>query len=164
MRLIDYGACSRRPADGTGLFVKALGGQVNRGLDGWVYKVGRRLATAGAADPAGPFGNGRLRRGARVTWFYCVFDAGSCQRTLVVRRRVEGNELSLRVTGYDDAGDGVAVAGARVVARRPGRRLRRSASTGPDGRATLRLPRGRFVVHARRARMIRSFSAPVSIG
>lgn len=163
MRLVDYGMCSRRPADGSGLFVKAMGGEVNGGLDGWVYKVGTRLGTAGAADPAGPFGDGRLRRGQRVVWFYCVFDAGSCQRSLVVRPTVTGREVSVTVTGYDDVGAGAPVARARVVAQRDGKRVGAPGVTDADGRATLTLPRGELVLHARRAGMIRSFSVPVSI-
>ena len=69
LRLRDFGGCSRRARDGGGLFVSAIRGEANRGQDGWVYKVGRRAATAGAADPQGPFGRGRLRAGQRVTWF-----------------------------------------------------------------------------------------------
>ena len=41
-----------------------IAGERNRGQDGWVYKVGRRAGTAGAADAAGPFGNGRGCAGA----------------------------------------------------------------------------------------------------
>ena len=35
------------------------------GSDGWVYKVGRRSGSGGAADPAGPFGTGRRLRGGQ---------------------------------------------------------------------------------------------------
>jgi hypothetical protein len=69
LRLRDYGSCSRRARDGAGLFVRGIGPDVNKGFDGWVYKVGQKIATAGAADPAGPFGSGRLKDGRRVTWF-----------------------------------------------------------------------------------------------
>ena len=79
--LRDYGSCSKRARDGAGLFVKRIGGDVNAGQDGWVYKVGNRSGSAGAADPTGPFGNGRLRRGARVVWFYCHMQGSTCQRT-----------------------------------------------------------------------------------
>ena len=63
--------------DGGGLFVESIRGDVNRGQNGWVYKVGRRAATAGAADPTGPFGHGRLRNGQSVTWFYCRLRAAA---------------------------------------------------------------------------------------
>ena len=55
-----------------------------RGRDGWVYKVGNRSGSAGAADPGGSFGTGRtLRGGERVLWFWCVKDRrDACQRTL----------------------------------------------------------------------------------
>ena len=61
--LKDFGSCSRRARDGAGLFVRRIGPDANRGNDGWVYKVGRKVATAGAGDPSGPFGRRRLRRG-----------------------------------------------------------------------------------------------------
>ena len=64
LRLRDFGSCSRRAADGAGLFVESIRGDGNRGQNGWVYKVGRRAASAGAADPGGPFGRGRLRSGS----------------------------------------------------------------------------------------------------
>ena len=88
IRLRDFGACSSRPSDAAGLLVTGIDGDRNRGQRGWVYKVGHRAATAGAADPSGPFGHGRLRAGQRVTWFYCV-RAADCQRTLepFARRR-----------------------------------------------------------------------------
>ena len=59
--LRDFGSCSRRARDSGQLFVRSIRKDRNRGLDGWVYKVGRKAATAGAADPAGPFGRGRLQ-------------------------------------------------------------------------------------------------------
>lgn len=160
----DYGSCSRRPADSAGLFVRSIRGQANSGLDGWVYKVGRRLGTAGAADPAGPFGSGRLRRSADVVWFYCVFDESSCQRSLELRRTVDGRQVSASVRGYDDAGDGIAIAGARVVAVRRGRsRRRHAARTDADGRATLTLPPGRYVLHAARRGTVRAFPKRVTV-
>src|SRR3954453_12696106 len=86
LSLRDYGSCSKRAADGTSLFVSAIGSDRNKGSDGWVYKAGNVLGTAGAADPAGPLGRGRLKAGARVTWFWChvtTRDKG-CPHTLVV--------------------------------------------------------------------------------
>ena len=73
--LTDYGACSRRARDAGALYVRKIGPDRERGRDGWVYKVGRRAGSAGAADPAGSFGTGRLLRGGeRVLWFWCVKD------------------------------------------------------------------------------------------
>lgn len=155
----DYGSCSRKPADSSGLFVKAIRDERNRNQDGWVYKVGRKLATAGAADPAGPFGNGRLRGGDQVVWFYCrQLTTGSCQRSLEIETAVEGRELSVTVTGYDDAGDGAAAAGATV------RVGTQRAVTDADGKAKLTLGRGSHVVHAAKRGAIRSFGKRVTVG
>jgi len=154
----DYGSCSRKPADSAGLFVKAMRGERNRAQDGWVYKVGRKLATAGAADPSGSFGSGRLRSGDDVVWFYCrQLTSGTCQRSLEIDTAVDGDELSVTVTGYDDAGDGTAVAGAAV--RAGGER----ATTDADGKATLSLERGRHAVYAAKKGTIRSFAKRVKI-
>ncbi|MCV5639324.1 hypothetical protein OFN49_31050, partial [Escherichia coli] len=40
---------------GASLYVRRIGAHAARGYEGWVYKVGNRAATAGAADPGGPF-------------------------------------------------------------------------------------------------------------
>ena len=57
----DYGSCGRSPRDAGALYVKRIGSERARGADGWVYKVGRRAGTTGAADPSGPFGRGKLQ-------------------------------------------------------------------------------------------------------
>jgi hypothetical protein len=163
--LEDYGACSRRARDAGSLYVRKIGPDRERGRDGWVYKVGRRAGSGGAADPAGSFGTGRLlRAGQRVLWFWCVKDAAdSCQRTLAVTpaaRRVEpGAPLSVTVRGYDDDGDGVRVAGATV-------RLGESAAlTGADGVATLTAPAaGRYRLRAEKPGTVVSFPVRVAVG
>jgi hypothetical protein len=157
LRLRDFGSCSRNPRDGAGLFVSAIGPDRNRGQNGWVYKVGRRSATAGAADPSGPFGRGRLRSGQRVTWFYCTLRGGGCQRTLEVQASAEPGGLVATVRGYDDEGRGVAVAGATVTAGRT------SALTGPDGRARLTVPSGAHRVVATKPGLVRSFAELVEV-
>ena len=86
--------------------------------------MGRRAATAGAGDTGGPFGRGRLARGQRVTWFYCV-RAADCQRTLEVSAKPATGGIVATVRGYDDDGDGVPVVGATVT-----RRARSPASPG----------------------------------
>ena len=54
-RVRDYASCSRHAADASGLYVSARSARDRaRGQDGWVYKVGNRVGTAGAADPRGP--------------------------------------------------------------------------------------------------------------
>src|SRR5687767_9110521 len=156
LRLRDFGACSSRARDATGLFVTAIGRDRNRGQRGWVYKVGRRAATAGAGDIAGPFGNGRLRAGQRVTWFYCL-RAADCQRTLEVHARPAAGGIEATVRGYDDAGDGVPVEGARVSAGGL------TALTAADGRAQLALPSGTYRVTARKDGLVRSFTERVEV-
>ena len=155
--LRDYSSCSRRAADAGGLYVRSIRRDRARGQNGWIYKVGNRLATAGAADPTGPFGRGRLRGGQRVTWFYCIYRRG-CQRTLALRARDEGGGvLSVRVRGHDDAGRGVPVAGARVSAGG------QAAMTDGSGIARLRVAAGRHVVRASKPGLVRSFGERVTV-
>jgi hypothetical protein len=154
----DYGSCTRRPADSSGLFVKAIRGERNRAQDGWVYKVGRKLATAGAADPSGPFGGGRLRAGDKVVWFYCrQLSSGTCQRSLEISTAVDGREVTVTVNGYDDAGEGGPVKGATV------RSGDERATTDGEGRAKLTLGRGSQPIHAAKKGLIRSFAKRVRI-
>jgi hypothetical protein len=149
VRLRDFGSCSDRARDAAGLFVSGIRSDLNRGRNGWVYKVNRRLATAGAADPAGPFGRGRLRSGATVTWFYCRLERASCQPTLLARTLIEGDgRLRVTVTAYDDEGRGSAVEGASVAAG--------AASTRTDaaGAARLSLPPGDHRVTAEKQGLV----------
>jgi hypothetical protein len=157
LRLRDYGACSRRPSDAGGLFVQAIRGDRNRGQDGWVYKVGRRAATAGAADPAGPLGRGRLKAGQRVTWFYCHLREGGCQRTLELTWRAEPGALIATVRGYDDEARGAAVEGATVSAGGV------SAVTDTAGQARLALPAGSYRAVAEKPGLVRSFAERVEV-
>jgi hypothetical protein len=136
--------------------VTGIGADRNRGQRGWVYKVGNRAATAGAGDMGGPFGRGRLRRGQRVTWFYCV-RAADCQRTLVVRAKASSGSIVATVRGYDDGGDGVPVEGASVSAGGV------TGVTGPDGRVQLALPSGTHRLVARKDGLVRSFSERVEV-
>ena len=159
----DYGACSRSPRDAGSLYIRKIGPDSERGRDGWVYKVGRRSGSAGAADPAGSFGSGRkLRAGQRVLWFWCVKDpADECQRTLEAssaRTVAPAAPLNVTVRGYDEAGRGVRVAGATV------RLGGATAVTGSDGVATVIAPAaGTYRVRAERPGMVRSFGERVVV-
>jgi hypothetical protein len=156
--LKDYGSCSRRARDSGQLFVSRIGRDVNRGNNGWVYKVGRRLATAGAADPSGPFGRRRLRRGQRVTWFYCVSPDGECQPTLELRTRAEGGgRVSVRVLAYDDSGRGAAAAGAEVALGGL------TAIAGADGLTSFSAAPGRYGVRATKPGHVRTYPQRVSV-
>jgi hypothetical protein len=79
--LADFGSCGRRAADGSGLYVSSIAGKRASGQAGWVYAVGGRLGSAGAADPSGPFGSGALRGGQQVVWFWCK-RANACEKEI----------------------------------------------------------------------------------
>jgi len=162
LRLRDYGACGRSPRDAGSLYVRQIGADRASGASGWVYKVGRRTGTTGAADPSGPFGRGRLQGGAQLLWFWCRQDRGqSCQRTLEVSSApavAAGASLSVTVKGYDDNGHGVAVAGATV-------RLGSStAVTDASGLAQVTAPAaGAARLTAERDGMVRSWPRRVRV-
>lgn len=154
LKLKDYGACSKRAQDAAGLYVAAIRNDRAAGANGWVYKVGNRVATAGAGDPSGPFGRGKLKPGARVTWFYCRMNTrtSSCQRTLGVKIVAQsGGSVTVKVSGYDDRGRGNAVAGATVHAGYA------TATTAADGTATVQVPAGAGAVWAEAKGTVRSF-------
>lgn len=155
--LEDFGNCTRRGRDGGGLFVNAIRGERNRGQDGWTYKVGTRAATAGAADPSGAFGNGTLRPGQRITWFYCRLRRGTCQRSLVLRFWFRGDNIVFDVRGYDDDGDDVPVAGA-TIPYGPAR-----LTTDSLGRASTEKVVGDFTLRARKTGLVPSFPVRVVI-
>ncbi len=156
LRLRDFGACSTRPRDSAGLIVTGIRADRNRGQRGWVYKVGRRAATAGAGDVGGPFGRGRLRAGQRVTWFYCL-RAADCQRTLEVRATPMAGGIAATVRGFDDVGDGVPIEGATVTASGV------TGLTAEDGRVQIALPPGTHRLVARKDGLVRSFTERVEV-
>jgi hypothetical protein len=148
LRFADYGSCGRRAGDSGGLYVRGIGRDVVTGPEdpnGWVYKVGNKAAPAGAADPAGPFGRGKLRSRQRVTWFWCVSETGTegCQRTLDLKLTQNSDgTLTARVFGYDNSGKGAPVAAAvfdddAMVGR-----------TDETGSGLVALPPGKHTVYA----------------
>jgi hypothetical protein len=160
LKLKDFGSCSRRTVDAGGLYVAAIKTDRARGIDGWVYKVGNKLATAGAGDQTGPFGNGRIKDGKRVTWFYCRLNARtrSCQRTLVAKpEALGGGMLRVTVRGYDDRARSRPAAQATVHAGD------QTATTDDNGVATLTLPPGATRVYAERKGTVRSFEEAVDV-
>ena len=147
VRVRDYGACAP-----SGLYVRSVAGQAERGRDGWVYKVGNSAPGTGAAA---------TRARGRVLWFWCHSGTHGCQRTLAVapdRDSVNaGGTLRVTVTAYDDNGKGVRAAGARVTFG--------SASAVADGSgvATLTAPAGARRVVATQTGRVRSFAARVRV-
>ena len=159
LSLRDYGSCSNNPADAASLFVKGIGADRNKGSDGWVYKADNVLGTAGAGDPAGPLGRGRLRAGARVTWFWCHVTARDkgCPHTLAISVTPGSESLRVRVRQYDDRGKGLAAAGATVHAGSA------AATTATDGVAHLTIPAGRYSVFAEQSTRIRSYAVATEV-
>ena len=159
IRLKDYGACSSKPADAAGLYVARIRKDSAKGVNGWVYKVGKRVAPAGAGDPTGPFGSGRLKPCARLTWFYCRMKAKGCQRTLAITK-VEtpgGGEVRVSVRAYDDHGKGRAAAGATVHVGSA------TAKADSKGVATLTAAPGRVAAHATGKGVVRSFREQIEV-
>jgi hypothetical protein len=159
----DYGHCSGAPASSSALFVYAIGGERNHAQSGWVYKVEGRAGSTGAGDPSGPEGDGRrISSGQRVLWFWCEARGTACQRTLQVSPArayaTAGGRLRVSVTGDDNEGRAVAVAGATVWLGGA------SARTDRTGHATLSVPRraGGYWLSAARAGMVPAFPGWVS--
>lgn len=162
--LRDYGRCGASPANSGQLFVYSLGGETNRGQDGWEYKVGGVSGTAGAGDPSGPAGNGRrLSSGAQVLWFWCAAYAGGCQRTLEASASSTtvnpGAAVSVSVLGRDNEGRAVPLAGAIVTLEAD------FASTGSNGRTTVYAPAapGRYQLSATRRGLVPSFPETIVV-
>jgi hypothetical protein len=158
--LRDYGRCGKRPRDAAGLYVTRVRREREKGRGGWVYKVGRRTPSLGAADLSR-----RLRDGQRVTWFWCEQDdAGGCQRTLELRpdrtTAAPGETLTVTVRGYDDQGRGVAVEGATVTLGSV------TAASDAAGAAVLTVPAepGKHPLEATRDGLVRAFPVEVTIG
>ena len=160
VRLRDFGSCSVRARDAGGIYVSAIGSDRARGQSGWVYKVGNRLATAGAADPTGPFGRGRLREGRRVTWFYCRLRGGSCQRTLVLTHAppTADGDVVVRVRAYDDEGRGTPATGATVLVDGAP-----AGNTSEFGGFTANLTRGEHTLGARLGGRVPAFPVEVTV-
>jgi len=154
----DYGHCGASASSSAELFVYTVGGQTNRGQDGWEYKVDSRSGTTGAGDPSGPQGDGRLlQAGDRVLWFWCEATAGGCQRTMEMDPSstlvAPGQSITVAVRGFENEGRSSAVAGAGLSLGSD------IAATGAAGRAQVRAPRtpGRYELSANHRGMVPPF-------
>jgi hypothetical protein len=159
--LRDYGRCGRRPRDAAGLYVTRVRREREKGRGGWVYKIGRRTPSLGAADLSGR----KLRDGQRVTWFWCEQDTtGGCQRTLEVRpdrtTAAPGEALTVSVRGYDDQGRGIPAVGATVTLGTA------TAVTDATGAAVLTVPAepGERQLEAAADGLVPAFPVEVAIG
>lgn len=154
--LRDYGSCGRDARDASGLYVRSVSGQKARGRSGWVYKIGRRAPSAGAAETSA-----RVKPGARVLWFWCRSrSSGGCQRTLEAapstRSARAGQRIAVTVRGYDNHGRGRRVRGATV------RLGSFKARTNRRGVARIRVPRGGGNLSATKRGAVRSFAVRIS--
>ncbi|HEU4656719.1 MAG TPA: carboxypeptidase-like regulatory domain-containing protein [Capillimicrobium sp.] len=157
----DFGRCGPQPADSAGLYVTRIGPDRRGGQAGWVYKVGHRIGTTGAADPSGPFGTGkRLRTGQPVLWFWCR-QAGRCQRTLEIAapERVGQDEpFTITVRGYDDQGRGRPIRGVTLKVGTS------EFTTDANGRATVRATAaGRLTLRASKPGLVDAFPQTVTV-
>jgi hypothetical protein len=153
IQLHDYGSCSSKPQDATALYVRRIRKDGAKGLNGWVYKVGNRASTAGAGDPAG-----RVKSGARITWFYCHMGSGGCQRTLAfTAKALGGGQVRVTVHAYDDNGKGRA---ARAATVHVGGAM---ATTDSHGAATLTVAPGKRKVYAQSKGLVRSFTEQIVV-
>jgi hypothetical protein len=158
IQLHDYGSCSSNPNDAAGLYVRRIRKDAAKGLSGWVYKVGNKVAPAGAGDPAGPFGNGRLKPGARVTWFFCHTGSSGCQRTLALKAKaLGGGGLRVTVRAYDDNGRSRVARGATVHVGNL------QAKTDSHGMATVTASPGTRKVWAQSKGVVRSYTERIDV-
>jgi hypothetical protein len=143
------------------LYVFQVAGDRAFGQQGWVYKIGTRNGTAGSSDPSGPFGNGPIRSGSEVVWFWCR-RALNCQRTLRIsgeRHVRRGGVMRLRVRGYDDFGRSRVVRGARVSFGST------SVRTNRRGLVEVRMRRGGlYRVRASKRGLVPAFPIGVRVG
>jgi hypothetical protein len=151
------GAITLRSFSGQ-LYVRAIGADRARGQSGWLYKVGNRLASAGAADPSGPFGAGRLRTGQRITWYYGSLQGQNGPRTLALRIVAGSGSATATVRSYDDEGRGRPEPGVAVQAAGG-----TPALTSGAGTATVPAPAGRRSFVATKAGLIRSFPVAATV-
>lgn len=165
LRFWDFGDCSTRARDAGGLYVRGIRRDIVSGPEdpnGWVYKVGNKAAPAGGADPTGPFGRGLLRSRQRVTWFWCISEEGEgCQRTLELKATsTSPGSATVRVRGYDNAGRGIDIEGASVIASGSSAA---AATTDARGVATLPTGPGKVTFTAEKDGLVRSYPVAVTV-
>ena len=153
IRLHDYGSCSSNPNDAATLYVRRIRKDAAKGLSGWVYKVGNKTSSAGAGDPAG-----RVKSGARITWFYCHTGANGCQRTLgVTGKPLGGGQVRVSVRAYNDNGKPRAAGGATVHVGST------TAKTDSHGVATVTVSPGKRRVYAQSKGLVRSYTERIDV-
>jgi hypothetical protein len=142
LKVTDIAGC-----DPTQMFVAKIGPDANHGAAGWEYKVNR-------SDPGVSAATDHLH-GGRTTllWYWCV-RANACQRTLAVKATSAAGSARFTVTGFDDNGHGVPVAGATVHVGS------QTLTTDASGTATISASAAAGQqVYATKSGLIRSFPA-----
>jgi hypothetical protein len=153
IQLHDYGSCSSNPNDAATLYVRRIRKDAAKGANGWVYKIGNKASSAGAGDPAG-----RLKAGARVTWFYCHMGASGCQRTLGVKATPQGKgQVRVTVRAYDDFGKSRPGKGATVHVGNL------TAKADSHGVATVTTSPGTRKVYAESKGLVRSYTERIDV-
>jgi hypothetical protein len=155
--LKDYGSCGSRPSRSSRLYLTGIGSDVASGPDGWIYDVGGKGGSTSAADPAGPFGRGRIKAGAEVHWRWCRASQdpeGDCGDALAITAigladvltPAGGGRLSATVklvSGSDGNASGTAAPaplGTAVELRSPSGAVLAQAATTDGGSVSLDLP------------------------
>jgi hypothetical protein len=140
------------------LYVRSIGSDRARGQSGWLYKVGNKLASAGAADPSGPFGSGRLRAGQKVTWYYASLQGQNGPRTLTLAVTAGTGSAIATVRSYDDEGRGRPEPGVTVQPVGSA-----GVTTSAAGTAVVPVAAGRRSFTATKPGLIRSFPVRATI-
>jgi hypothetical protein len=123
-----YDTQSFMPGQG-GVFVCSIAGETGTSNTFWLYKVNNASPEVGAGVFA-------LSPGDRVLWYFTGdFNARTLDLVGPVRATT-GETVSVQVTAYDSAGQGLPATGATVSATGPAGAGSSTASAGADGRAT----------------------------
>ena len=144
----DFGACGSGRPTPSGLYVRGVEGQRERGADGWVYKIGNKAPSLGAGDR-----RGTLRRSARVLWFWCATGRTAASGRWRSAPRADGRpgRAARACAPTTTTGRACPPRGRRCGS------ARRAPSRTPSGVAAPARPRSRSASWRRKPGVVRSF-------